>query len=172
MALDTRRIHQFTESDTDTDFSSLLNKLASSVSNAWAYFKGTPAQRNFLTPIPTGAMWQDTDTAARLWKEEGGVWVLWETPWTFVMTIVGGEPRARYRISAGMVEIAGVGTKGNSTYLCFTLPLGSRPTRVLKYQDPSSNARSIEITPAGAVNSSDINAVQVGFGSIRFYPGA
>lgn len=68
MPLDTRGIHQFTESDTQPTFSALLNLGMSSVSNSKAFFKGTQAQRAALDPAPAGAYWQDTDGSKQLWS--------------------------------------------------------------------------------------------------------
>lgn len=71
---DARGIYQFGEDDAEATFSQLLNKGMESVSDATKFFSGTPAERAALSPAPEGAYWQDTDSARRVWRSEGGAW--------------------------------------------------------------------------------------------------
>lgn len=71
---DAKGIYQYGEDDNEVNHSTLLNKLATSVSDATKHFSGTPAQRTALTPAPDGAFWVDTDTTGRAWRGIGGDW--------------------------------------------------------------------------------------------------
>lgn len=63
----TTGIYEYDETDNEATFSELLNLGTGSVSDSKAYFAGTMAQRDALTP-PPGGMWQDTDGEEMLWS--------------------------------------------------------------------------------------------------------
>lgn len=130
--------------------------------------RGTPAQRAATTSLP-GQTWVDTTTQHE-WLGISGTWQLYSTPWTLAMSQQGTEPRARYRLDRGMVEVAGVGAKPGGSYSCFALPAQHRPSRTIMFDDASTTGQGIQISSSGAVNCTQLNATAVSFAGIRFLP--
>ena len=98
-----------------------------------------------------------------------GGWEQGTTPWVEVMTQNGSEPRAAYRLNRGLLEVEGIGSKPGSTYNCFTLPVGFRPSRTRTFLDYINSGQQVQVTSAGLVSHSNINATVIGF-DFRFRP--
>lgn len=125
-------------------------------------FKGTQAQMAAFTGAEDGDSWYDpTLDSVFIWN--GSAWAQPVTSWVEVMTQSGSEPRAAYRLNHGLVEILGIGSKPGSTYQCFSLPSGFRPSRELRFSDVANASQMIVINAAGTVSHTNLNATVVGF---------
>lgn len=146
----------------DTDGIKMIwrKESAAWVPAVWRW-SGTDTEMNSFA-APNGFEWHNS-TDGVTYTKRSSTWYAPVTPWVEVMTASGSEPRAAYRLNNGLVQISGIGSKPGSTYQCFSLPSGFRPSRELRFSDVANLSQQIVINAAGSVSHTNLNATVVGF---------
>ena len=134
---------------------------------------GAPILRNSVELAawaPADGAMASTISDKREYVRVGGEWQLWSTPWILAgVPAWGGRDRVAYRMSEGMTEIHGSGTKA-AGFTAFTLPAEFRPADTERSWDQVATSKFIQVTADGPVSTGTSTAGETVAISMRFRP--